>query len=98
MRSPCRKLSTAALLLVVTFFFSAIACILPALSQGAVLRILSQAEYPTFQDDLELQGLAESIEESLIYLKKLPAEKDFFLLEKKYLCTNLYVLYPFFKN
>ena len=73
MRSPCRKLSTAALLLVVTFFFSAIACILPALSQGAVLRILSQAEYPTFQDDLELQGLAESIEESLIYLKKLPA-------------------------
>lgn len=98
MRSPCRKLSTAALLLVVTFFFSAIACILPALSQGAVLRILSQAEYPTFQDDLELQGLAESIEESLIYLKKLPAEKDFFFAGKKISVHKLIRSLSFFQK
>ncbi len=63
--------------LVVLTIFLASGCMKKEILQKPFLQKLSPSDYPDFIDDLDYAGLESGIEGSLIYLRKVPPDRNF---------------------
>jgi membrane-bound lytic murein transglycosylase A len=62
---------------------------LPPLPPPPVLERLTPEAYPRFEDQFDYENLGAAVEMSLVYLKRLPPEKEFRLGEDTYTAAHL---------
>ncbi len=56
--------------------------------QGPVFRV-AEADLPRFTDDMFLDGLAEAVRQSLVYLKRIPADRTFRFGDDRYPASHM---------
>ena len=87
------------------FWFVVVACffsgcypgIKEEITQFTVLKKLKPETYPVFVDDIEFQGLMTSIDNSLLYFKKVPLERKYYYGKEIYTAGHIILSLETFK-